>query len=242
MKFRSVCMECFRIAGTPSDDLIEIELVDGPLVGRCSAGHETPLAIQEQDFELLFDFGCMALLDGYTREAVSSMAVALERMHLFYIRCIFSHCRRATPALPVGLEDSFLSKVSRQSERQIGAFFALYALNEHEEPPLLANKWIEFRNNCIHKGHIPSREKVLTYATEVVRIMDTIVTVLRSKYPDAVRLQIGKYLRARHVPGKLGGTLHVPTVVSLVIERPSTRSFDERLQELDKWRRGLWVS
>ena len=55
---------------------------------ECQKGHVTFTYQQQQKFELLFDFGAMALLDGYTREAVASMSAALERFYEFYVLII----------------------------------------------------------------------------------------------------------------------------------------------------------
>lgn len=78
MRLRTTCMECFRVDGKPSELANSVELRDDGLYQiTCSRGHVTVTAIQEQKFEILFDLGAMALLDGYTREAVSSIAASL---------------------------------------------------------------------------------------------------------------------------------------------------------------------
>lgn len=61
---------------------------DGLYKVACPRGHVTVTAIQEQKFEVLFDLGAMALLDGYTREAVSSMAASLECFFEYYVLAI----------------------------------------------------------------------------------------------------------------------------------------------------------
>ena len=45
---------------------------------KCSRSHETTAILQEQKFEILFDIGAHAILDGYYREAVSSFTSSLE--------------------------------------------------------------------------------------------------------------------------------------------------------------------
>jgi hypothetical protein len=40
----------------------------------CPQGHVSNIILQVPKYELLFDLGTMALLDGYTRESVTSMA------------------------------------------------------------------------------------------------------------------------------------------------------------------------
>jgi hypothetical protein len=43
----------------------------GKLTLRCEQGHTTVVTLPIPAFEMLFDFGCSALLDGYPREAVT---------------------------------------------------------------------------------------------------------------------------------------------------------------------------
>ena len=89
MKLRINCMQCFQESGIPSDELMPVEMRDDGLYNvTCSKGHTTVNAIQEQKFEVLFDLGAMALLDGYPREAVSSIAASLERFYEFYVQVI----------------------------------------------------------------------------------------------------------------------------------------------------------
>src|SRR3989304_3215850 len=89
MRLRISCMECFRVDGHPSDVAISVELQnDGLYKVTCPRGHVTVTAIQEQKFEVLFDLGAMALLDGYTREAVSSIAASLERFFEYYVAVV----------------------------------------------------------------------------------------------------------------------------------------------------------
>jgi hypothetical protein len=86
MRLAITCMSCFQADGKPSDEAVSVEMRDDGLYSvTCRRGHTTVTAIQEQKFEILFDIGAMALLDGYPREAVSSIASALER---FYEYCI----------------------------------------------------------------------------------------------------------------------------------------------------------
>lgn len=244
MKVVLPCFECLRTTGNLHSDPIEVEVVsDGPMTGRCPHGHETPLAIQNQDFELLFDLGCMALLDGYSREAVTSMAASLERACMFYVRCIFSetiHRDKKEGHKVQALEEPFLALTSRQSERQLGAFLALYAINEKEQLPTLAPKWVEFRNDCVHKGRVPTSARVLEYAEAVLTILDQIVAVALGRFPDAVATQTHRHIASRNAGTGNQSTLHLPTIVSLVIKRPAKRPFSERLEELRKWRQEIW--
>lgn len=261
MKLRTVCMLCFKEQGQPSDEAIEIEFAHGgKLIGKCSKGHEEPIGVQEHDFQILFDLGCMAMLDGYSREAVTSIAAALERAYLFYISCVLSGVRKRDGVAPITwkversddervpepklteeLQDFFLSQISKQSERQLGAFLVMYTLHERERPPLLANKWIEFRNNCVHKGTIPPRLEVMKYAEVVLKIMDQLVSVLTSKHADGLLLETYRHLVSARIEDSPRTTMSIPTIVSFN-RGSSGGEFSTRLEGLARYRKGLWIN
>ena len=52
--------------------------------------------------------------------------------------------------------------VSNQSERQLGAFFFIYLI-ENETSIHLSNKHVSFRNKVIHKAYIPTYQEVMNY-------------------------------------------------------------------------------
>jgi hypothetical protein len=66
------------------------DLHSGKLTVRCKQGHITVVTLPIPAFELLFDLGCSALLDGYSREAVTSFAVSLERFEEFTCRLLLA--------------------------------------------------------------------------------------------------------------------------------------------------------
>ena len=57
---------------------------DGKYEVHCAAGHVSKVTVDNVKFELLFEMGLNALVDGYPREAVSSFTSALERFYEFY--------------------------------------------------------------------------------------------------------------------------------------------------------------
>ena len=74
------------------EPLIAVELRDDFVYEiECMQGHRTVVALQNPKFEILFELGVMALLDGYPREALSSMAAAVERFHEFHVEAICIH-------------------------------------------------------------------------------------------------------------------------------------------------------
>src|SRR5690242_5124238 len=83
----------------------------------CEKGHLTIYGLQNFRFQLLFEMGLGAILDGYYREAVSAFASAVERFHETYIRIVAES--NGTPAAAF---DASWKHMRKQSERQLGAF------------------------------------------------------------------------------------------------------------------------
>jgi hypothetical protein len=142
---------------------------DGLYDVTCPQGHRNLVALGNLKFEVLFQSGAMALLDGYVREAVSSIAAALERFYEFYIRVML--LRHDIP--PQDAERTW-KMVSSQSERQVGAFFFLYLLENKRAVGFIADRYVKFRNEVIHKGYIPTNEEVISYGEEVLSFIFSI--------------------------------------------------------------------
>jgi hypothetical protein len=130
-------------------------------------------------FELLFDFGCAALLDGYAREAVTSFAASLERFEEF--TCRFLLARRNVSFEVV---DGWWKQVAKKSERQKGSFVALWISEFFREPPLLPRKLDELRNNCVHAGRIPPESEAKEYGEAVLRAEVGGIVTLRNCFDD----------------------------------------------------------
>ena len=107
----------------------------GKLTVRCEQGHTTVVTLPIPAFELLFDFGCSALLDGYPREAVTSFATSFERFEEFTCRFLLARRRVAFEGV-----DVWWKEVATSSERQKGSFVALWISEFFATPPLLPRK------------------------------------------------------------------------------------------------------
>lgn len=156
----------------PLSALPEAEVHSGKLTVRCDQGHETSVSMPVPDFELLFDFGCGALLDGYAREAITSFACSLERFQEF--ACRFLLAKREKPGgvlLSAEGIEAWWKAVASSSERQFGSFVALWISEYRDSPPALAPKLVELRNKCVHKGYIPPDEQARKYGEAVLRAM-----------------------------------------------------------------------
>lgn len=177
MDFPSVCPNCqaqnrLEFADSSIHDVV---------CGHCGARY--CLFLRKQKFEVLFDLGTRALMDGYAREAVASFAASLERFLEFYVRA--STLERAANTerdfdAAVSALDATWRHVVSQSERQVGMFALAYLLREGREPDFLTARALgaDFRNKVIHRGYLPRREEVEGYAAQVFTLIDRLLTEL----------------------------------------------------------------
>lgn len=249
MRLPISCMECFWVDGHPSDVAISVELrADGLYKVACPRGHVTVTAIQEQKSEVLFDLGAMALLDGYAREAVSSIAASLERFFEYYVLVV---------SLKHGIASEHFIKawnpISRLSERQFGAFLFLYLL-ENKKPlePLISDAkpelagqsrgdtltWSAFRNDVIHNGYIPSTEEAIEYGNLVYQFIRRLIDELEANCSEFIGKATFHHLARGHgvADGKPVGTMSVPTLIS----RVHAQHLKDALPALEKYRRWLY--
>ncbi|GAA5514521.1 hypothetical protein Dcar01_03277 [Deinococcus carri] len=177
MDFPTSCPACRREVRVEFDDSAVHEVT-------CPAcGARFVVFVRKHKFEVLFDLGTRALLDGYAREAVASFAAALERFFEFYVRA-YALERAADSegdfeAALAGLEGTW-RHVASQSERQLGMLALAYLLREGRAPDFLAPQALgaDFRNRVIHRGYLPRREEVEAYAARVFALMDRLLTEL----------------------------------------------------------------
>lgn len=172
MKILVMCMQCFAEQGQPSTELFLADYFDEGIAHiRCAAGHETAVLVQNPKFEVLMQSGATALLQGFTYEACASFSAALERFYEFALR-VFCKAQSVTN----DLYSTMFKGMKNQSERQLGAFMLVYAL-EFSKPYnvndiKVGNKNLsEFRNNIVHKGYIPKLEEAHDYCSRVYEII-----------------------------------------------------------------------
>jgi len=166
MKIQQLCAQCTREAvGTvKGSSILTVELRDDNLYDcTCSKGHKTLVIFQNEKFEILFESGAMALLDGYNREAVSSFAAALERFLEFYIKVILHKNEISREEF-----EKTWKSVTKQSERQLGAFLFLYLRENKKSVNFIHQDFTTFRNRVIHEGDIPTYEESLNYGEAVL--------------------------------------------------------------------------
>lgn len=159
---------------------------------RCGARY--CVLIRKHKFEVLFDLGTRALMDGYAREAVASFAAALERFFEFYVRAYALERAAGTGGdfgTALGTLEGTWRHVASQSERQLGMFALAYLLREGREPEFLTAKALgaDFRNRVIHRGYLPRRAEVEAYAAQVFALIDRLLTELGSGAAHAELVQ-----------------------------------------------------
>lgn len=230
-------MKCLQEYGEPSGEFTRVEFKDDSYYElTCSSGHTTATVLQQHKFEILFDIGAHAILDGYYREAVSSFTSSLERFYEFSIRVILEKCSES--------DDLFLAawkKVSSQSERQLGAFIFLWASMFKEDPSLLSQGMTTFRNEVIHKGKIPTKEEAMKYGDAVLEAIIPKMKALQEVLPDQVGSSIFRQIGGG---AKKAGkdiqmaTMCASTIVSLSNGEPGhhKKNIEEHLGSLNQWR------
>lgn len=149
---------------------------------ECPNGHKSITWVQNEQFEILFDSAVLALLDGYYREAVSSFASSLERFYEFSIRVMQNNIEEYDQEYNEEF-DKLWKSMSKQSERQLGAYYMAYFNEFKKNPPAIQGNWIEFRNKVIHKGEFPSLSKSLLYGEYIYNYMVDQLIELRKRCP-----------------------------------------------------------
>lgn len=214
MRLHVSCMQCFEEFGRPSEDFSHVEFRDdGRYEIKCPFGHATTTVLQQQKFEVLFDIGAYAILDGYYREAVSSFSSSLERFYEFALRVLLEKASKSDQ-----LFQNCWKNVASQSERQVGAFVFLWASNFGKPPELLSNTQVSFRNDVIHKGKIPTREDANRYGNSVLDVLRPKMLALKERFPEEVSKVTFYHLRDCRLDAddrKNVSTMSISTIVSL---------------------------
>lgn len=242
LKLLLSCMVCQKENGKPSSELMMVEFRDdGRYKSTCSNGHTQTTFLQEQKFEILFEIGANAILDGYYREAVSSFTSSLERFYEFVIRLACSH-----ESMPDELYKKCWKSVSNQSERQLGAYIYLWGVYIKNPPLLLKNSDISFRNSVIHKGKIPTKEEAESYGAKVYELIASGLAQIRATpLKNSIMTIVNKHIRDTRGDTKAENVAFTsaPTIISLTVspDEHYKKSLGEHLIELGK-RRNIYAN
>ena len=241
MNFSIPCMQCQKENGIPSFEFKRLELTDDfYFLSTCSKGHTSITILQNERFEILFDLACESFTNGYYREAVFNAASSIERFHEFFVKVITIKNLKGVPDYD-NFIDTTWKELTHQSERQLGAFYMVY-LNEFKSvPPIFDKHKVTFRNNIIHKGAIPSKDKTYDYLKYAFGYIKNLLRPLKNNYNDYINLLTFKNLRdirksAQNKYPKINippATFAAPSVISLISGEKNwyTESFDESLSK-----------
>lgn len=182
MRFRLPCIQCFRERKPLNETFLVTFNEDSRYETRCALGHEAKLFIHDPKYQILFEIGAQAILDGYYREAVSSFTASLERFYEYSSRVFLERIAKQE------LFENCWKLVSRQSERQVGGFIFLWALNFGESPKLLSTSQVSFRNDVTHNGKIPTRDETVVYGNAVLAVLQPMANLLGGKFAKEVEI------------------------------------------------------
>ena len=211
MKILVTCMQC-AMENIHNIPRVHVDVRDDSVYEFvCSKGHKVVVTVQEQRFEILFDIGANAIVDGYYREAVSSFASSLERFYEFYIRAAL-----AQNAITEAVSDSSWRLVKKQSERQLGAFIFLYTLLNLRSPTVLSETKTAFRNSVIHEGKIPTRDEAVEFGQAVLDIVRPLLLEAKQNFPKGVEAVVLAHIRkaSEDLPLNRAG-MTIPTIIKL---------------------------
>jgi hypothetical protein len=202
---------------------------DGNYEFVCPNGHEIKIVLQQQKFEILFEIGAYAILDGYYREAISSFSASLERFNEFAVRVLLRE-----RALSVHVINEAWKKVAIQSERQLGAFLFLWINSAQKMPALMPDNDVMFRNSVIHKGQIPTKEQALAFGNTVLGILRSNIADLFERHRDSIHQEVMDDMRKRsgkaHAPRQ---SISMSTIVSLLDSTEKTGDLQHHLRRLE---------
>jgi hypothetical protein len=198
----------------------------------CPKGHDSVLGLRQPRFKILYESGALALLDGYYREAVASFASSLERFHEYWVRATLLQA-----GVPAAAIDDTWKLVTKQSERQYGAFLVVYLRERGKTPPSLPNNWVAFRNDVTHSGVFPRRTQTADYAEQVLKLIAPLNHELQKAAPDGI-----KSIEAEQEKAFAGIGAH-PTAIETIVGRatnllPKEASLQDEVKLLAERRRG----
>ncbi len=225
-------MRCQVETGIPNLKLEEVPLRDdGRYEIVCNRGHRSLTLLQAEKFELLFDMGAEALIDGNPRDAVANFAAALERFHEFALQAMLIHNG-------VSNDDfrTIWKSVARSSERQLGAFYfvALMAFNRSF---CIDENQFAFRNKVIHQGYICQTEEAFKYGQYVWEHISSILKLMRSEGYDSIFRDI-LFQRLAGLALEGGATtMAIPTILGLNRATEALEAtFQQALDNFSRWR------
>ncbi len=201
MRLPLLCSTCIQMSRTPQECTVYTTANDSGVYDVvCRLKHHSTVVIVATRYEQLFETALSAINDQYFREAVSSFSAALERFYEFATAVIAESSGVSSEAF-----EYTWKPLSRQSERQLGAFSIAFLLSEKRPPVLLPSKATEIRNEVIHKGKVPTLDEALRFGDDVLHVIRETLKTLEDRHPQALQIQSMKpHLEALKSPALVG--------------------------------------
>lgn len=221
-----MCMECQKELGHPSfEPIIADYYEEASAFIECSRGHKSAILLQSQKFEVLLESAANALIEGYTLEAASSLSSAYERFFEFAINvfCKSSKIQKES------IEETF-KQVSKQSERQVGAFLFLHLL-VFGTSYTLNQKIPKQRNKIIHQGYIPTPDEVIKLGELIYGEILLISKLLSEKLANEMQQVVMDTLQVRNerIPGEMPRATTTGTMFFSLASAERKETFQEAL-------------
>lgn len=185
------------------------------------------MLLQSQKFEVLLESGVNALAAGFTLEAVASFSAALERFYEFCLEVISVRKKMSRTVY-----EQMFKEMARQSERQLGAFLALHAveLGTAYSPN---TKIVDFRNSVIHKGRIPKPDEAKDFCekvyAEIVLLFENLTQNCAAAISEVVAHDLDT--RAGLVPNGTPRTTTTGTMFFSIARKENKATFTEAFDE-----------
>lgn len=193
MKLRLSCPECqkektnTRVTDPATE--VKVDIQDNGLYEvTCENNHTNLISLQNPKFEIIFEMAAFALLDAYYREAVTGFAATIERLHEFSIQVLCDASQ-----VPTREFEKAWKTISKQSERQFGAFIFCFLLNKKcnisniTDTKFQGQKFTlsQFRNKVIHQGYIPTYTEAVEFGDIVLKYGRNVIKQLRQSFPES---------------------------------------------------------
>ena len=154
----------------------------------CKNQHENASATVCEKYELLYQIGAEAYLDGYYFEAVGCFISAFERFREWCIELI----ARINKVDKKYFEELWRKEYKNNSVAQQGAFYMMMLNRFKQEIPVFDSKKSAFRNSVIHKGIIPTEQEVYEFGEYVLRYVTNIQKMFHPKYQSEIYDMLGE--------------------------------------------------
>lgn len=235
MKIFFPCSECLGEKPKLKQIYVSLEIRDdGYYEFTCPSGHKSLVALQQQKFEILYEVGAHAIIDGYYIEAVTSFTAALERFYAFFIE-VACKIKKIKPEL---FQETW-GFVANQSERQLGAFIYLYLIIFETTPEILSDENRSFRNSVLHKGKIPNKEDTIKYGQEVLDLIFPVLKELKKEHRKELSATVEKHLNSiweKKPKGKIMATACEFTILNIAWDKdPESKNLEKEITRIEKY-------